>query len=165
MATFCPNQFLADIRATTNDLGAPYSEETTRKVLEIYATNFKEGAVLWRYTDRKGDPLNYRFYERRPVDLAGMAEKAGLLSLDSTLTKLVRIWCSLYDGPGTPEQSCDFDSEAGLVKIWVYLKGIRPLDDVLNAPRVLNSSDSTRLPFILWGWTRFGTSLSIRRTR
>ncbi|KAE9377664.1 hypothetical protein N431DRAFT_527667 [Stipitochalara longipes BDJ] len=133
MTTFCPNRFLADIRKIINTLGIAYSDETTRNIVKLYAINFEEGPVLWRYTDRKGDPLNYRFYERRPVDLATVAEKAGLLPRDNSLTKLVKSWCSLYDGPGTPEQSCDFDSAAGLVKIWVYLKGIRPLDDILNA--------------------------------
>ena len=136
MATFSPDQFLADIRTTTKALGVPYSEDTTRNILEAYATSFKEGAVLWRYTDRKGDPFNYRVYERRLVDMVAVAEESGLIAPNSALTTLVRIWCSLYDGPGTPEQSCDFDAEAGLVKTWVYLKGIRPLDDVLNAPGV-----------------------------
>jgi len=138
MASFSPSKFLDDISKTTSALGAPYSEATTRKVLETFPHSFNDGAVLWRATDRKGDSLNYRFYERRPIDTVAIAIKAGLLTADDAImADLVTTWSLLYNG--TPEQSCDFDAETGLVKTWVFLKGLRPLDDILNAPGVPDS--------------------------
>lgn len=135
--TFNPSQFLADIRQTTSALGAPYSESVTRACLETFSASFRRGAVLWRATDKRGGALNYRFYERMPIDTIGLAVNAGLLEPDTQLATLVNVWSSLYGG--TPEQSCDFDANTGLVKTWVFLKGLRPLDDVLSAPGIPDS--------------------------
>ena len=118
-------------------IGAPYSETTTRAVLDAYGENFCNGAVLWRATNRPGDVLNYRFYERHPVDTIDVAVRNGLLVPESQLAKLVTSWSSLYDG--TPEQSCDFDSDIGLSKTWVYLGDMRPLDDILSIPGISES--------------------------
>lgn len=137
MACFSPSKFLVDISQTASALEAPYSEAMTRKVLETFPASFNHGAVLWRATDRRGDSLNYRFYERRPIDTVAIAIGAGLLAPDTAMARLITTWSLLYDG--TPEQSCDFDAETGLVKTWVFLKGLRPLDDILNAPGVPNS--------------------------
>ncbi|MFJ7911298.1 aromatic prenyltransferase [Kitasatospora sp. NPDC096204] len=42
-------------------------------------------------------------------------------------------WSSLHDGS---TELCDFDAVRGLVKTWVHLDGIRPLDEVLDAPGI-----------------------------
>jgi 4-hydroxyphenylpyruvate 3-dimethylallyltransferase len=125
------------LERTAAAIGAPYSETATIAVLDAYAKNFNNGAVLWRTTDRSGDILNYRFYERHPTDTIAVAVKNGLLEPNNSLAKLVTSWSALYDG--VPEQSCDFDSDIGLSKTWVYLGDMRPLDDVLNAPGVPES--------------------------
>ncbi|KAJ8067981.1 hypothetical protein OCU04_003561 [Sclerotinia nivalis] len=132
-------RFLDDIRNLSAAINAPYSEPTTLKVLSIFSHSFHNGVVLWRVTDRPGDALNYRFYSREPIDTVSIASSAGLLSPDivNTLGKLVTSWSSLYDG--TPEESCDFDAEKGLVKAWVYMGGMRPLDDILGAEGVPES--------------------------
>ncbi|PQE07084.1 Aromatic prenyltransferase protein [Rutstroemia sp. NJR-2017a BVV2] len=134
-ASFSPSRFLDEIRQTSSALGAPYSEEVTRKVLETFPDSFNRGAVLWRATDKKGGSLDYRFYERRAIDTVAIAFNAGLLTSDNAdMARLITTWSSLYGG--TPEQSCDFDAELGLVKTWVFLKGLRPLDDILDASGV-----------------------------
>ncbi|MEV4258560.1 aromatic prenyltransferase [Spirillospora sp. NPDC049652] len=83
-ASFCfsPEQFLIDARTTADAIGAPYSETVTRAVLDAYPDGFRNGAVLWRTTDRPGAPLNYRFYERRRTDTVGAAVRAGLLAAE-----------------------------------------------------------------------------------
>lgn len=120
-AYFSPTQFLEDTQSTAAAIGAPYSEATTLKVLETYAQSFRDGAVLWRSTDRPGDALNYRFYERKPVDTVSIAVQAGLLAPDNPMIELIQSWSSLYDGAGTPEQSCDFDAKSGLVSSQSFL--------------------------------------------
>lgn len=134
MDEFNPAQFLKDIKRTSAAIGAPYSEAATGKVVEVYGQSFHDGAVLWRATNRAGDALNYRFYERRPIDTVAIAVKAGLLAPDNAMARLITSWSSLYGG--TPEQSCDFDAEKGLTKAWVYLAGFRPLKDILGADGV-----------------------------
>lgn len=131
-AGFSRTRFLADLRTTAEALGTPYSESVTHEVLDAYAPAFREGAVLWRTTDRPGAGLDYRFYARRPMDTVTIARRAGFLAEDDPLAGLVRTWSGLYGG--APEQSCDFDAALGLTKTWVYLAGTRPVDDVLDAP-------------------------------
>lgn len=135
-APFSPQLFLTDVRKLCTTFGAPYCDSTTLTVLETYAPSFRRGAVLWRITDRESDGLNYRFYEREPVNLVGLAISGGLLCDNHPLIPLLNSWSSLY---ATTEQSCDFDTEVGLTKIWVYLGGMRPLGDILNAPHVPES--------------------------
>lgn len=136
---FDQSRFLNDIQILSAAINAPYSESTTKKVLSVFSDSFHDGVVLWRATDRVGDALNYRFYSRRPIDTVTIASSAGLLSPDvvSNLGRLVTSWSSLYDG--LPEESCDFDAEKGLVKAWVYMRGMRPLGDILSAEGVPES--------------------------
>ncbi|KAF7939103.1 uncharacterized protein EAE97_007184 [Botrytis byssoidea] len=136
---FDQSRFLNDIQILSAAINAPYSESTTKKILSVFSDSFHDGVVLWRATDRLGDALNYRFYSRRPIDTVNIALSAGLLSPDiaSTLGNLVTSWSSLYDG--LPEESCDFDAEKGLVKAWVYMRGMRPLGDILSAKGVPES--------------------------
>ncbi|KKY13521.1 hypothetical protein UCRPC4_g06967 [Phaeomoniella chlamydospora] len=135
--SFNPSRFFEDVQNTCTAINAPYSESATQGVIEAYSNSFHTGAVLWRTTDRPGDALNYRFYERKPTDTVSRAVEAGLLKPDHHLGQLITSWSSLYSG--TPEQSCDFDAERGLTKAWVYMGGMRPVDDILNAPHVPES--------------------------
>ncbi|KAG9245177.1 prenyltransferase-like protein [Calycina marina] len=130
--TFSEEQFILDLKKTAKAIGAPYSEEATKTILRAYGDNFRAGAVLWRATNRPGDIVNYRFYERKPFDTVTIAVQNGFLKPDNHLAQLITHWSALYDG--TPEQSCDFDSDTGLSKAWVYLGGMRPLDDILGIP-------------------------------
>ncbi|KAG4437220.1 hypothetical protein IFR05_007309 [Cadophora sp. M221] len=139
LEVFSPERFLEDTKRTAEAIGAPYSEAATKAVLEAYAQSFKDGAVLWRATNRPGDALNFRFYERRPVDTVSIAVKAGFIEKDNIMGTLITSWSSLYTGDGTPEQSCDFDAGTGLTKAWVYMGGMRPIDDILNAEHVPES--------------------------
>ncbi|MFD0426445.1 aromatic prenyltransferase [Streptomyces parvus] len=131
---FSRTRFLTDLRATAAALGAPYSEAVTNTVLDAYDPAFREGAVLWRTTDRPGAGLDYRFYARRPLDTVRIARRAGFIAGGDPLAELVQEWSGLYGG--APEQSCDFDAALGQTKTWVYLAGTRPLDDVLGVPGV-----------------------------
>ena len=134
---FDPERFIWDVKRTCAAIDAPFSEATTRAVIEAYSQSFHEGAVSWRATSRQGDALNYRFYERRPIDTVGIAIETGLLEPDNPLVSLVTTWSSLYDGE--PEQSCDFDAQKGLAKAWIYMGGFRPVDDILGASGVPDS--------------------------
>jgi 4-hydroxyphenylpyruvate 3-dimethylallyltransferase len=134
---FAPARFLQDVEVTAGAIGAPYSRPITQAVLDAYAENFRESAVLWRTTDRPGGALNYRFYERRPTDTLGVAIEAGLLAAGNELIPLISSWRSLYGA--TPTELCDFDAGLGFAKTWLYLGGMRPVDDVLGAPGVPES--------------------------
>ncbi|KAL9006202.1 MAG: hypothetical protein Q9188_001026 [Gyalolechia gomerana] len=46
-----------------------------------------------------------------------------------------------------PEQSCDFDAEKGLVKSWLYMGGLGPLDDILSHGNVPPSISQHRETF------------------
>lgn len=134
---FSPAQFLCDVKATADAIGAEYSESMTQTVLRAYAGSFRDGAVLWRTTDRPGDALNYRFYERRPTNSVDTAIRAGLLDPKNKMTSLISSWSSLYGDSST--ELCDFDAGYGLVKTWVYLGGMRQVEGVLSAPDVPRS--------------------------
>lgn len=137
LGVFSPERFLVDIHKTSSIMDAPYSESCVRAVLKAYHQSFMEGAVLWRTTNRPGDALNFRFYERCPVDCIAIAVAAGFLPADDPLGHMITSLGSLYNG--TPEQSCDFDAQTGLTKTWIFLGGKRPVDDILQAPNVPES--------------------------
>ncbi|OPC77329.1 hypothetical protein B4N89_43185 [Embleya scabrispora] len=126
---FSPSRFLADIETSADILGADYCAPMTRRVLDVFEESFHRGAVLWRTTDRPGGALNYRFYERRPLDTVCIAERAGFIPARSPAAGLIRAWSGLYAGS---RELCDFDSAQGLVKTWVYLDGRRPVEEVLD---------------------------------
>ncbi|KAJ0416700.1 prenyltransferase-like protein [Aspergillus carlsbadensis] len=131
---FSQSRFLSDLQTACKALNTPYSEPTTLTILKIFAASFARGAVLFRTTDQPNGPLNYRVYERESIDMVSLATEAGLLARNSPLGELVQTWSSLY---GTEShQLADFDTAKGLVKFWVFLGGIRPLDEVLNVPSV-----------------------------
>ncbi|MGW3076562.1 aromatic prenyltransferase [Kitasatospora sp. NPDC001132] len=130
---FSPSRFLRDLETTADLLGVDHSPPMTRRVLDAYKEGFHRGAVLWRTNDKPGGALNYRFYDRVPVDTVGLGARAGLLDPHSPTAGLISAWSSLYDGS---TELCDFDAARGLVKTWVYLGGIRPLGEVLDAPGI-----------------------------
>lgn len=132
-ADFSASRFLQDVETTAELLGVDHSLPMTRRVLAAYEEGFHRGAVLWRTNDKPGGALNYRFYDRVPVDTVGIGARAGLLDPGSRAAGLISAWSSRYDGS---TELCDFDTVRGLVKTWVYLGGVRPLDEVLNVPGV-----------------------------
>lgn len=130
---FSETRFLADLRETCLAIDAPFSEEVTKKVLQAYAPSFRRGAVNWRVTDRPGDFLNFRFYERAATDTITPALEAGLLDPAHPALPLLRAWSGVF--PGTV-QCCDFCPSQGLVKCWLFLGGLRSVDDLLASPGV-----------------------------
>ncbi|KAJ0114046.1 hypothetical protein J7T55_007880 [Diaporthe amygdali] len=131
---FSEARFIGDVEKMCLAVGAPFSESTTRKVLETYPSSFLRGAINWRTTNRRGDALNYRFYERKNIDTITPAIEAGLLDPTHPLLPLLKAWGDLYDG--TVEQSCDFCAKKGLVKCWLYFGPLKPTDDILGAPGI-----------------------------
>lgn len=130
---FSESRFLEDLREMCLAIDAPFSEDVTKKVLHTYAPSFQRSAVNWRVTDRPGDALNYRFYERQQTDTITPAIEAGLLDPANPVLPLLRAWTGLF--PGTV-QCCDFCPSQGLVKCWLFLGGLRSVDELLGAPGV-----------------------------
>ncbi|KAI3318678.1 prenyltransferase-like protein [Xylariaceae sp. AK1471] len=131
---FEPERFLVDYKKTAEIIGAPYSEDVVRKTLETFPEQFTQGSVSWRATSRANDQLNYRFYVPGNADTIATASAAGYFDADSATARLAASWSSLFDG--APTQWCDFDSDRGLSKTWILLKGLRSVDDILDAEGV-----------------------------
>lgn len=96
-----------------------------RAVIAAYSQNFREGAIVLRATSRSNDALNFRFYERRPVEVLRIAEDAELLAPNNPLATLLDAWSTpsirsflwgRQQQTPSPRQSCDFDPVRGLVK-------------------------------------------------
>jgi 4-hydroxyphenylpyruvate 3-dimethylallyltransferase len=131
---FSPARFLEDIRTSAAVIGAPFSEEVTRRVIDAYGDRFATDAVMWKATSRPGDALSYRFFSRGKPDIVSVAVRAGLLGRDSRVAPLITCWDALYDG--APAQHGDFDAGRGLAKTWMTLGGTRPVDDILDVAAV-----------------------------
>ncbi|KAL3468982.1 prenyltransferase-like protein [Aspergillus californicus] len=129
-STFSETRFLTDIQNASAALNAPYSQKTTQEILTTFHESFTRGCVLWRTTEQPNADLNYRVYERKSIDLVTVAGDAGLLEQNERLGNLIKSWSSLYGAESY--QLCDFDASRGLVKFWVFLGGVRPLDQVLR---------------------------------
>lgn len=130
---FSEARFLEDLREMCLAIDAPFSEDVTKKVLQAYGPSFRRGAVNWRVTDRPGDYLNFRFYERAETDTITPALEAGLLDPANPVLPLLRAWANVF--PGTV-QCCDFCPSQGLVKCWLFLGDLRDIDALLGAPGV-----------------------------
>ncbi|KAI5459583.1 prenyltransferase-like protein [Mariannaea sp. PMI_226] len=145
MSLFSPEKFLADVKHVCQMFGASYSEEITKRMIEVYAASFHRGAIQWRVTDRPGDAVNYRFFERERINIIQPAIDANILDAHNTMIPLFQAWSSLFGE--APIQLCDFDAEKGLVKAWLYLSGYRQLDDILDAPGIPDTISRHREAF------------------
>jgi 4-hydroxyphenylpyruvate 3-dimethylallyltransferase len=132
-SSFSERQFFEDIRSTAAALRAPFSEDVTRKVLEIFADDFSTGATVWKTTERPGDPLSYRFFARSRTDNIGAALRSGLLAEENDCTALMTHWTEAYPSSA---QSCDFDAINGIAKTWLYLGRPWPATEILGQPFV-----------------------------
>jgi 4-hydroxyphenylpyruvate 3-dimethylallyltransferase len=142
---FSSPRFFDDIRSTAALLDAPFSADTTRVVLDVYADNFRDGAIVWKTTAKPGDALCYRFFARTRDDTIGAAVTAGLVRPDQPSTALIRDWSRWFDTEAI--ESCDFDAGTGLAKTWLHLGGMRPVDDVLGLAFVPDSIRRHRAEF------------------
>ena len=129
---FLPSQFLEDIRKTSAAIGAPFSESTTRKVLNTFTEQFRDGGIVLRTSNQPTAKLDYRFFMRRKTDVLALAEREGFIERGDPLNDLIASWSTLYGG--IPEASCDFEASRGLAKVWLFFGAIRPLDEILGAP-------------------------------
>src|SRR6266566_7210655 len=114
--SFSPTRFLTDFKKLADAIGAPYSEPAIQETLDTFEGCFKEGAVIWRTTNRPNDVVNYRFYLRRRLDTVEMATKAGFIEPGNQMGRLATSWSALFNGD--TEQWCDFHPKMGLVKTW-----------------------------------------------
>jgi 4-hydroxyphenylpyruvate 3-dimethylallyltransferase len=128
------SRLLNDIKTTANAIKAPYSESSTIQVLNVLENCFREGVIIFRATDRPGDALNYRVYIHKNMDTLSMAKEGNLLDPKHQMLIPLEIWCALYNN--SPQQWCDFDANAGLVKTWLHLMTLRPIDELLTAPGI-----------------------------
>ncbi|KAI1162155.1 prenyltransferase-like protein [Nemania serpens] len=141
---FTSEKFLADYRKTAEILGAPYSEKTVEGTLNNFPGCFEE-TVIWRSTSRPNDKLNYRFYLSKRVDTVAIAAQAGYVDANGLMPRLATSWSNLFDGDSV--QWVDLDPEEGIAKTWVFLKGQRSIDDVLDADVVPESTRAHRDTF------------------
>ncbi|KJZ73749.1 hypothetical protein HIM_06867 [Hirsutella minnesotensis 3608] len=144
-SSFDSSRFLLDYKKTADSLGAPYSESTVQGTLDGFPGCFDEGTVIWRSTSRQGDKLNYRFYLCNRVDTVALGVKAGYLDADKPMSRLATSWSGLFDGDSV--QWCDLDPEEGVAKTWVFLKGQRSVDDILDASEVPETARAHRATF------------------
>ncbi|KAJ3580148.1 hypothetical protein NPX13_g412 [Xylaria arbuscula] len=137
-SVFASGRFITDYKKTADLLGAPYSEDTVQATLTNFPGLFEQGSVSWRATSRANDQLNYRFYIPSNVDTISLAAKAGYIDATQPMARLAKSWSNMFNGE--PAEWCDFDSERGLAKTWILLKGLRSVDDLLAAEEVPEST-------------------------
>jgi hypothetical protein len=148
-SVFTPEKFLADYKKTAAALDASYSESTVAGTLSTFNGCFQEGTVIWRSTSRSNDVLNYRFYLRRRLDTVALAAKAGYIKTSDPIARLATSWSDLFEGDTV--QWCDLDPKEGVAKTWIYLRGQRSVDDVLNASEVPDAVRAHRATFYSLG--------------
>lgn len=144
-SAFSSERFLADYKKMADSLGASYCESTVQGTLGSFDGCFEEGTVIWRSTSRPNDKLNYRFYLRSRVDTVGLAIKAGYIEASNPMARLATCWSNLFDGDTV--QWCDLDPEEGVAKTWIFLKGQRSVDHILDAAEVPDSARAHRATF------------------
>ncbi|RDW66932.1 hypothetical protein BP5796_09681 [Coleophoma crateriformis] len=130
---FSESRFLQDLEKGSAAIGAPYSEETTRAILETYGHNFREGAVQLRATSRPGDALIYRLFTHGPIDALDIAVKHGLLAPDNPIAPTIISWRSLWEDA---YEQLDFAADKGVTSAFLFLGAPRGVKELLDAPNV-----------------------------
>jgi len=133
-SVFTPEQFLQDYKKTADTIGATYSEDVVQGTLKNFPGCYNDGTVIWRSTSRPNDKLNYRFYLKSRVDTVDLAIKAGYIAADHPMGRLATSWSNLFDGDTV--QWCDLDPEEGIAKTWIFMKGQRSIDAILDASEI-----------------------------
>lgn len=135
---FSAESFLSEVRRGTNVLGVEYCEDTAMSILQAYSTEIPDGVVQIRASSRPGEPLVYRLYPSTPRDGTRPAIMAGMLDPCNPRIPLVKSWLELYPKAyGNP----DFESGKGFCGAFIFFGvntegGLRPLDEILDAPNV-----------------------------
>lgn len=138
MPTFTAEAFLDEIQRGTNKLGVEYSEAEANRILAVYSKDIPDGVVQLRATSKPGEPLIYRLYPSKPKDGTCIAIENGLLDPANPHIPLVQSWMELYPKAyGNP----DFESGKGFCGTFIFFGvndqgGLRPLDEILDAPHV-----------------------------
>ncbi|MFI1397964.1 aromatic prenyltransferase [Streptomyces sp. NPDC020681] len=126
--------FATDLTRATATVGAPTDAGVAEQAFKAFRPDFTTGTVLWRCTDRSGDPLSFRLFPLEPVNTQARAISAGLLDQRHPLMPLATSWSTLYDA--NTQHSYAFDSDFGLTKTWIYFGSRRPAAEILSAPSV-----------------------------
>ncbi|PQE15082.1 Aromatic prenyltransferase protein [Rutstroemia sp. NJR-2017a BVV2] len=133
---FDESRFLTDLTHLCTTLSIPLPLPSTLHTLHTYTAAFHSAAVLWRYTSKPNSSLTPAVTCSPP-----------LLSLTHPLLPLLRFWTALYP-ESPPIQSCDFDAATGaLAKTWLFLRGVRALDDILSGDAVPEALKSCKPRF------------------
>ncbi|MFI9275734.1 aromatic prenyltransferase [Kitasatospora sp. NPDC052896] len=127
-------RFGTDLTRAAAIVAAPVDPRIAERAFETFRRDFRTGTVLWRCTDRSGDPLSFRLFPPSRVNTLTRAIDAGLLSENHPLAALAASWSQLYGGKTL--HSYAFDSDFGLTKTWIYFGSRRPQAEILTAPSV-----------------------------
>jgi hypothetical protein len=126
-------QFYHDLRFTAGALGVPFCGATTRRVLEVFRAEFEGGVTEMKTEAKPGGGLFYRFFDNGSVDFTRRAQEVGLIPHERTpLVTLQEEVVAAF--PRAARAGVDFDTGAGLAKVWTFTGGPVPLAEVLRLP-------------------------------
>ncbi|RYG63776.1 hypothetical protein EON80_20535 [bacterium] len=135
---YCATQFLEDIRAASTMLNAPFSEEATRRALQVFDSEFSSCVVQLKAVCKPGTGIYYRFFYNGPEDLTARALKNGLIESDEPANVQLQAEV-LRTFPGATRAGLDFDSGYGLAKVWTFTGGPVPIEQLSQLPSIPQS--------------------------
>lgn len=130
---FVEARFLEDLQAASVALSTPYHEPTIRRVLAAYGDLMYDAAIQVRGSSRPGVPLLFRVLMATPADTLDIATRHGWVHPDDPLASLAASARAHFSSSviEQPEFAAD---EGGYDAMFMYLGGLRPLDEVLAVP-------------------------------
>lgn len=133
-----PNRFLEDIRQAAKMLEAPFAEDATRQILEVFDPEFRNCVVQMKAVCKPDTGIYYRFFYNGPEDLTERALSAGMLGASNPDS--VWLQADVLDAfPGATRAGLDFDSGYGLAKVWTFTGGPVPVEELSSLPAIPQS--------------------------
>ena len=133
---FVEAQFLEDLEKGSADIGAPYDEKVVKEVINAHGELMYDAAIQIRGSSNPGIPILFRVLMTTPADTLDIAFRRGWLHPDDPVVALA--FAARTHFKGAVEQP-EFTASKGCDGLFMYLGGLRDLEEVLAVPGMPDS--------------------------
>lgn len=128
---FVEARFLEDLKKGSEEMGSAYDEKVVKDIINAYGELMYDAAIQVRGSSRPGVPLLFRILMATPADTIDIAIKHGWLHPDDPMVVLATSARAHFHGP---VEQPEFTVDKGCDAMFMYLGGLRSLDEVLAVP-------------------------------
>lgn len=136
---FETQSFLQHIQMSAELAGAPFSRESSSRVLEVLQDELPHSPLGWKTNSLSKRQLYFNVYNQRKIDLLGLLRRGGLVPQEYLTHREANALYRLVQS--RQADGADFNAATGLCKVWIYtqMAPIASLSSDPNVPQALRS--------------------------